>query len=225
MRRKVVVAILIIIGMLGVVALAGDNPDWTLPVSVRAQEIENLSVDIAAQSISELNIRITSQAAPVDVNITNASLDVYVTNSTLTVNVDGTADVNITNAQLNVQTLKEQASAAGNITYARDTLNLSGYTSDVTTIYTNTGTSTVYLEAVYIALDDTDTYDDTCHIVVQLQDDAGNVVAEFYGNPPNFPMNFDPAVPVPPGYKIVVAATRYTSNNYFVDVSALIRTS
>jgi len=242
---------LAIIGLLVVMIMPTGNPDWTLPVSVRAQEIDYLTVDIGAQSLSEVNIRITSQAAPVDVNIANASLDVYVTNSTitivpdttavftiapdttavfniqgtvdanitntsldvnvtnstLTVNIDGTADVNITNAQLNVQTLKEQASENNKIDYYNDGFSVLAYDSVLNVTWTNTKTYTVYLEMITFSVvksnsGDPDINPLNVEIWFEIEDDAGNEVAQFNINPPGKPINFDPAIPIPPGWKI-----------------------
>jgi len=219
----------------------GDNPDWTLPVSVRAQEIESLAVDIAAQSLSELTIKIAGQEVPVtiepaggvvfnvqgsvDANITNSSLNVHVTNSSLTVTVQGTANVEIQNAQLNVQTLREQASEAGKVTYASKQLDLYNNSQASATLYQNTSSKTVFLEAIYAALEGTSTYDQSCLIHIAIHDNNNNEVAVIPANPPNFPLNFDPAIPLPPGYKIVVLAWRVSSYQYTVYISTLLRTS
>ena len=83
--------------------MAGDNPDWTLPVSIRSQEISNLTVDIGAQSLGHLDIWFTGQTQDMNVNITNSTLDVNVTNSQINANITNTSlDVNVTNTTLNV---------------------------------------------------------------------------------------------------------------------------
>jgi len=240
----------------------GDNPDWTLPVSVRAQEIASLAVDIAAQSLSELTIKIAGQEVPVtiepaggvvfnvqgsvdanitnsslnvnayvtnsklnvDANITNSQLDVNVTNSSLDVNVQGTANVEIQNAQLNVQTLREQASEAGKLDYAWTVLDLENYEEDEKWIYENTGNTTVYLEAVFAAQGGSGTYDPSCNVEIGIYSDSGSAVAFLDGNLPNFPLNLDPAIPIPPGYKVSAYAQRWSSNQYKVRVTLLLRT-
>jgi len=78
-------------------------PDFTLPVSIRAQEIAslavdivaqtlaNLKVDINAQTLSELKIRIVGSDVTLDVNVTNAQLNVNITGSSVTLNVSITS--------------------------------------------------------------------------------------------------------------------------------------
>ena len=174
MRRKVVVAILILIGMLGVVALAGDNPDWTLPVSIRAQEIENLSVDIAAQSIDHVDIWFTGQTTDMNVNITNSQIDVNVTNSTITIEpaegtvfeikpasgvtfnitgdvnatIQGTASVSIDNATITVDvaTIREKASEENKVGFASKGGFVDDGDSKSVTVFENTLGQTVYIE-------------------------------------------------------------------------------
>jgi len=101
-KKLLIVGILIIL-IIGVVKMAGDNPDWTLPVSIRSQEISNLTVDIGAQSLGHLDIWFTGQTQDMNVNITNSTLDVNVTNSQINANITNTSlDVNVTNTTLNV---------------------------------------------------------------------------------------------------------------------------
>ena len=225
MERKKYALLALLVGaiiVLGVVYV-GDNPDWTLPVSVRAQEIENLSVDIAAQTLDHVDINIKSQSAPVDINVTNSELDVNVTNSTLNVNVQGTANVEIQNAELNVQTLKEQASAAGNIEYADVQLDTYSTYGDTQTLYTNSGTSTVYLEMITARC--SSGYNEQINFEIRLVDSSDVTQATFYAVLLQFPLKFDPAIPIPAGWKIKVSATRVGSTQVYTDVSALIRTS
>jgi len=68
-----------------------DAPDWTIPTSIRAQEIETVKVDISAQSLDKVDVNFVSQEADINVNVTNSSLNV---------NVQGTADVNIAKASV-----------------------------------------------------------------------------------------------------------------------------
>ena len=103
MWKKLLIVGILIILIIGVVKMAGDNPDWTLPVSIRSQEISNLTVDIGAQSLGHLDIWFTGQTQDMNVNITNSTLDVNVTNSQINANITNTSlDVNVTNTTLNV---------------------------------------------------------------------------------------------------------------------------
>jgi len=159
-----------------------------------------------------------------DVNVTNSQLDVNVTNSVLDVSVQGTANVEIQNAELNVKTLRERASESGDIDFAETMLNLTSNTSDLRTLYENTTNSTVYLEAVYAAEEETDTFDETCAVAVILIRPDGSQAGLFVGNVQNFPMNFDPAIPLAPGAKVMAQAARWSNLTHKVQVTALLRT-
>ena len=254
-----------------------DNPDWTLPVSVRAQEIENLSVDIASQSISELTIRIVGQDVPVtiepatgvtfniqgqvDANITNTEINAYVTNSTITITPEADAvfeikpatgvtfniqgDVNITNTELNVKVTNSTLNVTGdvnatiqgtasvsidNATVEVDTatvfervtdagklkhLNfLFGVTagSDQTRSWTNTFGYAVYLEMISGAFTSSSSSNPPpdfgyCCLRISIYDDTNNHVADYYFDPVALVVNFDPAIKLPPSWKIEITLT------------------
>ena len=230
MERKKYAILALLVGaiiILGVMHM-GDNPDWTLPVSIRAQEIENLSVDIASQSISELTIRITGQDVPVtiepaagvtfnitgDVNITNTELDVNVTNSTLNVTgdvnatVQGTADINIKNAEITVDvaTVREKASEENKVGFA----SKGGFVDDGDTksvvVFTNTLGQTVYIEMLTFTVWKYNVTDPTLYpldfrIDFGFYYSDGTEFAWFYSNPGQNVISLNPAVPLPPnGY-------------------------
>ena len=233
MERKKYALLALLVGaitILGVIYV-GDNPDWTLPVSVRAQEIENLSVDIAAQTLDHVDINIKSQSAPVDINVTNSELDVNVTNSTLNVSVQGTANVEIQNAELNVQTLKEQASATGKVVTAKwDSNALSGNGgSDSGTLYTNSESSTVYVEMIthtFYAISGASSYDPAyqVRIVYNFKHSSGTIFAVIYSNPYQV-LNFDPAIPLAPGDYVEVSVTNFGSVQGYYQGSIIVRKS
>ena len=249
-KKKVMLALFVLTILVGGFLVARGYPDWALNViqkegttfvvtgSVDANitnaeinaYVTNTTITIEPSEGAEFIIKpaeavVFQIQGQVDANITNTELNVNVTNSVLDVNVQGTANVEIQNAQLNVKTLREQASEAENITYARDFLDLDSDVVQGKIIYKNEGNTTVYLEAVYAAIKNSDTYDSACFIDVSILDPDGYTVAEFYANPPNFPLNFDPAVPIPPGYSIEVYAYRWVNYGYTVSVSLLIRTA
>ncbi len=176
-KKLLIVGILII----GVVKMAGDNPDWTLPVSIRSQEISNLTVDIGAQSVEHLDIWFTGQTQDMNVNITNATLDVNVTNSQInanitntsldvnvtntTLNVDanitnsvlnvsmqGVANVEIQNAELNVKNLREQVISVTDLEGFSSALYADSGSAASETVYTNNNNFTVYLEYFTVAV-------------------------------------------------------------------------
>lgn len=231
-RKKYALLALLVgaITILGVMYV-GDNPDWTLPVSVRAQEIENLSVDIAAQTLDHVDINIKSQSAPVDINVTNSELDVNVTNSTLNVNVQGTANVEIQNAELNVQTLKEQASAAGKVATATwSSTSLSGDEgSDSGTLYTNNESSTVYVEMIthtFHALSGATSYGPAYQVTIKyvFRHSNGSSFAVIYSNPYQV-LNFDPAIPLAPGDYVEASVVNRTGVAGYFHASIIVRKS
>jgi len=99
-----------------------DAPDWTIPTSIRAQEIETVKVDIAAQSVGNVDVNIASQSATLnvagDVNVTNDQLNVNVTNAQLDVNITNTpVDINIAgqNADVNVNVTNSSINVTGSV--------------------------------------------------------------------------------------------------------------
>lgn len=230
MKRKKLIVALLILSLLGVVLLAGDNPDWTLPVSIRAQEIGSLAVDIASQSISELNIRITSQSAPI--TIEPASGVVFNISGDVNATIQGSASVSIDNATITVDvaTIKEKASELGNITYAFDmtgTIKGGGGTYSAI-IYTNKGTSTVYLELItpaFVVTAPTDNMYTNMFVLfeISIRNSRGGLKARFYTNPPQV-ISFDPAVPLEPGDYIEYQVVNYAAAGWGY-IAALIRTS
>ncbi len=199
-------ALLLALGPGSVEVAQMGHPDWTTKT-----EVVN----------SELYVTVLNSS--LDVNVTNTSLDVNVTNSTLNVSVQGTANVEIQNARINVATAKELASEGGNIAYASTQLNTYDYYSDSKTIYTNSGTETVYLEMVTFRMSSGFAQDMSLQVLIK--DSTGTTRAWFYAMVTSSSLNFDPAIPLPPGWKIEVYAERYSSNQAYVDVSILIRTS
>lgn len=248
MKRKKVIVALLIVSLLGVVKMAGDNPDWTLPVSIRSQEISNLTVDIGAQSLGHLDIWFTGQTQDMNVNITNTTLDVNVTNSqinanitntsfdvnvtnsTLNVNVQGTAQVDIQNAEVNVKNLREQVAAPSDLKGFKNTRNVGSGGSVSVTVYTNNEGKTVFLEYLTTAVQGpaNATVANTLSPLavtwrVEIKDSRGTTLYEFFANG-NLFMNFDPAIPVPAGGKIVVTMVNMSSEGMYMYVSGVVRT-
>lgn len=163
----------------------------------------------------------------VDANITNSNLDVNVTNSSLDVNVQGTTSISVDNATVTVDvaTVKEKASETGKVVGSHAGLNLKDYDNDSKTIYTNNTGGTVYLEAISAAEGGVADLDTGCFVEIQICNSEGFSIATFYANIQNFPLNFDPAFPIPDGGYINVYAERNSISQYILWVSVLIRTS
>jgi len=237
MRRKVVIAILILIGMLGVVVLAGDNPDWTLPVSIRAQEIENLSVDIAAQSVDHIDIWFTGQTTDMNVNITNSQIDVNITNSVLNITgdvnatIEGTASVSIDSATITVDvaTIRERAPELGKVYSYYDTEHLTAGDSYTRVVFTNSGSTNAYLELITVsATNFFSTLSNpasvlAAHFEIKLKDEDGNIKAKLFANPPTV-INLDPALAIPPGWSVEVEFYNGSSETLDLSMSIIIRT-
>jgi len=204
-KKNVLLALLVVIAVVGGAAMVKGYPDWATNVIQKEGEVFDVQ-------------------GSVDANITNSALDVNVKNSSLNVSVQGTANVEVQNAQLNVATVREQASAAGKLDYAWTVLDLENYDEDEKWVYENTGNTTVYLEAVFAAQGESGTYDPSCDVQIGIYKASGAAVAFLDGNLPNFPLNLDPAIPLPPGYKVSAHAQRWSSNQYKVRVTLLLRT-
>ena len=164
----------------------------------------------------------------VDANITNSSLDVHVTNSALDVNVQGTANVEIQNAQLNVQTLREQASAANKVEWAGTELDLANASSyEAGTLYENNTGHDVYLEQILIALKPTSSNPPSVepyeHVFYIEIGPTGNPRVIIFANYIHSPINFDPAIPVHDGEKIQAWVYGVDKQNMHAVVDAIIR--
>lgn len=229
MRKYIVIILVLLLAGVGVVLMAGDNPDWTLPVSIKAQEIGYLTVDVAAQSMKELNVRITSQESPVQVDLVTPQLDVNVTNSVLNVQVQGTANVNVENAQLNVRNLREQVVDLTHIEGFSSSIYVSPTSEESETVFTNNENITVYLEyfsvagtvgGAYLPADTLSKMSIT--VTLYLKDQNNNTVIMLVSNGGMF-LNLDPAIPIPPGYKLEVKVANTSSKGLFVDVAGIIR--
>ena len=217
--KTVLIALIAVIALVGVVLVAKGYPDWNYQI---------LPLEGAVFEITG-NVDANITNAQINVNITNTSLDVNVTNSTLNVTVQGTADVEIQNAELNVQTLREQASAAGNVEYGNGGVDFAGAGSDSVIIYTNHHTDTVYLEQITCAfnkfsssqpnVDPSEVY-----IEILIADSDNNILYLFPANLNHFPINFDPAIPIPPEGYVKMSVDFYSSAVGSVGASALIRT-
>jgi hypothetical protein len=117
-------------------------PDFTLPVSILAQIIESLKVDIVAQSIPKLQINIASITSGVVFNVAQSGAWTInaaqsgswtinaIESGTWTVNVSGTVNVNITNASLNVNvtnsTLTVTVSGTANVNVTNSSITVTG---------------------------------------------------------------------------------------------------
>lgn len=119
--------------------------DWTLPVTIVGQVIEqlkvdiaaqtlaNLKVDIAAQSLAELNVKLVASEVTLNVAITSSSvtLDVNIVSQAVTLNVAiqssaVTLDVNIASqaVTLNVAIQSSDVTLDVNVTNASLTVNI-----------------------------------------------------------------------------------------------------
>jgi len=208
MKRKKYAILALLVGAIiicGVVYM-GDNPDWTLPVSIRAQEIENLSVDIASQSISELTIRIKAQDVPV--TIEPAAGVTFNIAGSVDATVQGTADINIKNAEITVDvaTVREKASEENKVGFA----SKGGFVDDGDTksvvVFTNTLGQTVYIEMLTFTVWKYNVTDPTLYpldfrIDFGFYYSDGTEFAWIYSNPGQNVINLNPAIPLPPnGY-------------------------
>jgi len=148
MGRKKYAILALLVGaiiVLGVMHM-GDNPDWTLPVSIRAQEIENLSVDIASQSISELTIRIKAQDVPV--TIEPAAGVTFNIQGDVNATIQGTASISVDNATITVDvaTVREKASEENKLGYGDNIGSVDSGSDKTITLFNNTLGKTVYVE-------------------------------------------------------------------------------
>ena len=223
MERKKYAILALLVGaiiVLGVMCM-GDNPDWTLPVSIRAQEIENLSVDIASQSISELTIRITGQDVPVTIEpaagVTfNIAGDVNAT-------IQGTADINIKNAEITVDvaTVREKASEENKLGYEDNFASVDPGTSETITLFNNTLGETVYVELLSLIVYAPLTGGTTPNLadfygMFDFYDSGGARFARIYVSPQTDVKNLDPAIPLPPGgYVRLTVCNSGSSAAYF----------
>jgi len=208
--KYVVLGLLVVIAVLGVMMVG--HQDW-----VHKNEVVN----------SELYVTVLNST--LDVNVTNTSIDVNVTNSVLDVSVQGTANVEIQNAILNVQTLREQASENNKIDYYADSFNVPAYDSVLNVAWTNTNTYTVYLEMITFSVVKSNSSDpdiDPLNVEIwfEIVDDSGNEIAQFNINPPGKPINFDPAIPIPSGWKIEANVNNMGGSDLVFTYNYLFRT-
>ncbi len=206
------------------------NPDW----SYQSQPVEGAVFTVSGT----VDANITN--SEINANVTNSSFDVNVTNSSLDVNVQGTADVQIQNAQVNVQTVREQASAAGNVFYASDIIHPSELTADnyVKTLYTNDTGENVYLEQILNSLWEphaktngpipAESIDAEIRVMAPGTAFPDDPVVAFPFNWTDCPVNFDPSIPLPPNYSIelLVSFDDYlmsSSYNYRYTVTVVLR--
>ena len=230
MKRKKYAILALLVGaiiILGVMHM-GDNPDWTLPVSIRAQEIENLSVDIASQSISELTIRITGQDIPITIEPA-AGVTFNITGD-VNATIQGTASVSIDYATITVDvaTIREKASAENKLEFEGGGTNVDAGSSKIETVYTNTLGETLYLEMITFAVYKTsssapDVSPLSVHLYFRIRDESNAIVAGFDANPCSSPLNFDPAIPILPNWKIEVVVENYSDTRIGAEWSILLR--
>jgi len=223
MERKKYAILALLVGaiiVLGVMHM-GDNPDWTLPVSIRAQEIENLSVDIASQSISELTIRITGQDVPVTIKPA-AGVTFNITGD-VNATVQGTADINIKNAEITVDvaTVREKASEENKLGYGDNFASVDPGTSETITLFNNTLGETVYVELLTLIVYAPLTGGTTPNLAdfygtFDFYDSGGVRFARIYVNAQTDVKNLDPAIPLPPGgYVRLTVGNSGSSAAYF----------
>jgi len=171
-----------------------------------------------------------------DVNITNTELDVHVTNSMLNVTGDvnatiqGTASVSIDNAtiEVGVATVKERASEENKLVFEAGGLNIPAGGSASKVGFTNTYNETLYLEMITFSLTkssssapDINPYNYA--IYFKIEDESGVAVVGFDANPCHSPLNFDPAIPIKPGWRIVVYADSMQDTAAGLDYTFVLR--
>jgi len=209
-KKLLIVGILILLAI-GVMGMTKDYPEWTLPISITAQEIENLRFDLASQSIDHLDIWITGQAQSVNVE------------------VQGTASISIDNATITVDvaTVKERASETGNVHTVSTIITVSAGGTNYDTLLEDATAEPVYLEMITAAVADSNIagIDTLAKIFLEItvRDDDGTPLATIYVHLLNMPLNFDPALKVPAGGDVLVRVFNKDTVDHTVPVSVVFR--
>jgi len=171
-----------------------------------------------------------------DVNITNTELNVNVTNSTLNVTGDvnatiqGTASISIDNATITVDvaTVREKASELGNLDFHWGGADVDPGGSALGIDYTNTNNYTLHLEMITFSIlkarsSDPDVNPLNVNVWFKIEDDSGNTIAAFEVNPPGKPINFDPAIPILPNWKIYANVNNMQDSKLSFEFSYIFR--
>ena len=103
------------------------------------------------------------------------------------------------------------------------------YDSVLNVAWTNTNTYTVYLEMVTFSVVKSNSSDpdiDPLNVEIwfEIVDDSGNEIAQFNINPPGKPINFDPAIPIPSGWKIEANVNNMGGSDLVFTYNYLFRT-
>jgi len=112
-----------------------DNPDYTLPVTILAIEIESLPVNIVAQTIGTLSIDIKAQSiGNIDVNLAASAitLNVNISSQTANINVNLAASAVTLNVNISSQTGNLNVNIAAQA--ANVTVSLVAQTVDITVL-------------------------------------------------------------------------------------------
>lgn len=218
-KKKVLLALLVVIALVGGVVMAKGYPDWATNVIQHEGTTFVVTGDVDAN--------ITNSA--LDVNVTNSQLDVNVTNSTLDVNVAGTADVEIQNANVNVKNLRERVVEPGDLSaFAKET-GVAEQSTNTVRIWTNPFNRTVYLEYFSVAVEvgvasqPCDTLSPLAVAIrMSVKTSGGTELFRLTSNGQMF-LNLDPALPIPEGGYIEVYMSNASDKSLFVNIAGIVR--
>jgi len=93
--------------------------------------------------------------------------------------------------------------------------------SESSDLYDNDSDSVEFLEFLTLALEGGS--GKAVRIVIKLVDESGSRIARFYGNPQNFPIQFDPPVQMPAGSKLRYEIDNSDSSDVLVYINAVVR--
>lgn len=215
--KRSLLALLLVIMLVGVVFVARGYPDWSIDV------IQHEGTTFVVTGNVDANVTNST----LDVNVTNSQLDVNVTNSTLNVAVEGVTSVSIDSATvtIDVATLKEKTEGAGRVFTLNGTEAVDSAGVETLIEYTNNLGIDIYIESVGAMAYDASTLgteikQGTLYYVLEVYNADNNIIFREWYDYSHFPANFDPALRVRDGWKIVLKAAN--SNTFAVVTSAWI---
>jgi len=144
--------------------------------------------------------------------------------------IQGTASISIDNATITVDvaTVREKASELGNLDFHWGGADVDPGGSALGIDYTNTNNYTLYLEMITFSImkarsSDPDVNPLNVNVWFEIEDDSGNTIAAFEVNPPGKPINFDPAIPILPNWKILANVNNMQDSKLSFEFSYIFR--
>ena len=239
MRKKIMVLLVLfaLIILVGVVLVPRGYPDWALNVMQREGTtfVVTGSVDANITNteinayVTNTTITITPEAGTV-FEIKPATGVTFNITGDVNATIQGTADINIKNAEITVDvaTVREKASELGNLDFHWGGADVDPYGSALGIEYTNTNNYTLYLEMITFSVtkgrsSDPDVNPLNVNVWFEIEDDSGTTIAAFEMNPPGRPINFDPAIPILPNWKILANVNNMQDSKLSFEFSYIFR--